>query len=78
MHHTWQGRVTATTIVTANNWYKLLTLLASLILWPLPFERIGWLGILINFFGLFWYSYIQSEQAIYKPTTSPDTVAKAV
>jgi drug/metabolite transporter (DMT)-like permease len=63
-----QTRVTATSIVAANNWYKLLTLLASLLLWATPFRPLGWLGIAINFAGLFWYSY---EQARPRPPPPP-------
>jgi len=67
-----QTRVTATTIVTANNWYKLLTLLSSLFFWALPFEPLGWLGIAINFAGLFAYSYIQAATP-GGPSTPPSS-----
>lgn len=54
--------MTVTTIVTANNWYKLMTLLISLLVWQMRIPLIGWLGILINFVGVFWYSYLQSRK----------------
>lgn len=51
-----------TTIVTANNWYKLMTLLISLVVWQMSIPLLGWVGILINFLGVFGYSYLQSRK----------------
>jgi len=58
-----QTEVTVTTIVTANNWYKLVTLLISLLVWQMPISLLGWVGIGVNFGGVFWYSWLQSRKS---------------
>jgi len=56
-----QTLVTATSVVTANTWYKLCTLLVSLIYWPIPFNLLGIYGITASFCGVAWYTYLRTH-----------------
>jgi len=51
------SHITVTSIVTANNLYKLIVLAASIYLWGLPFRAVGWMGLALNFAGVFAYYY---------------------
>jgi hypothetical protein len=55
-----QRAVSATTMVSANNGYKLCALVLSLILWEPSLAIVGYLGVLLNFVGLFWLGLGQS------------------
>jgi len=48
-------------VVTANTWYKLCTLLVSLVVWPMSFTLTGYIGIIASFFGVCWYTYLRTH-----------------
>lgn len=55
--------VSNTSIAIANTFYKLITLLASLFIWGLPFDSFdGLIGIALNFVGITWYTYLQQTE----------------
>lgn len=61
--------VSATSVVSANIGYKLITFFISIIIWPLPFYFYGWIGLIISFFGLIWYTYIKNTDDTRKNIT---------
>ncbi|KAL9644238.1 hypothetical protein ABK040_005699 [Willaertia magna] len=60
--------VSSTSISIANSTYKLLTLLLSFIFFGITFSSLGWIGILLSFGGIFWYSYESTKPSA--PSTS--------
>jgi hypothetical protein len=56
--------VSATSIVSANIGYKLITFFISILIWSVPFYFYGWIGLLVSFFGLCWYTYIKNTEPV--------------
>jgi len=56
-----QRLVTATSIVTANTWYKLCTLIVSLLVWDIPFQNMGIVGLALSFCGITYYVYLRTS-----------------
>lgn len=52
--------ISATSVVAANVTYKLVTLLVSLIFFPVPFKIYGIFGLFLSFFGVGWFSYMRT------------------
>lgn len=52
--------VSATSVVAANVTYKLVTLMVSLVLFPVPFKLYGVFGLFLSFFGVGWFSYMRT------------------
>jgi len=57
-----QKLVAATSIVVANIVCKLITTFASFLFFPVDVHPLGWLGMLIGFAGVVWYSWLRQRQ----------------
>lgn len=68
--------VSGTSIAIANTFYKLLTLVASLLFWGVEFHYIGSLGIILSFSGIISY-VLESQKKTQAPTTPQSSTTES-